>query len=336
VVVALLDLNEPRQMRVVVEDAVRQFATIDGVIHAAGLQEHTPLITTSRADCERMFASKVRGLFALEEALHGRDIDFCLMTSSLSPILGGLGFVAYSAANLFMDAFSQQVRQSRHSPWRSINWEAWHRIELTEDSVEESTGRLGAEMAQLVMSDNEVIDCFQRALAIEETPQLVIATGDLELRTNQWIRLESLEEKREEKSSPSDSPGYSRPKLQSDFVAPRDEIERTIVEVGRSVLGIEEIGIYDNFFEMGGSSLLAVQLMSRLREAFQQQISLSALFERPTIAGLAEVIRNGQPHEENLLEISRLLAEIENLDNDEIQGRLADAMQSGAFPQKSS
>lgn len=335
VVVVPLDFNEPGHMRVVVEEAVRQFATINGVIHAAGLQEHTPLITASRADCERMFASKVRGLFALEEALYGRDIDFCLMTSSLSPILGGLGFVAYSAANLFMDAFSQHVRQRRHSRWRSINWEAWHRRELTPDSVEASTGRLGAEMAELVMSDNEVIDCFQRALAIEEMPQLVIATGDLELRTNQWIRLESLQEKREEKSSAS-SPGYSRPKLQNDFVAPRDEVERTIVEVGRSVLGIEEIGIYDNFFEMGGSSLLGVQLMSRLREAFQQQISLRALFERPTVAGLAEVIRDGRPPEENLLEISSLLAEIENLDNDEIQVRLADAIQSAALPQKSS
>lgn len=328
VVIATLDFTERRQIRVVVEEAARRFGTINGVIHTAGLQEHTTLLTASRTDCERMFTSKVRGLFALEEVLRGRDMDFCLMTSSLSPILGGLGFVAYSAANLFMDAFVQYVRQSRHTRWRSINWEGWHRRELTPDSVKESIGSFGAEMEQLVMSDDEVIDCFQRALAIPETPQVVIATGDLKLRTDQWIRLESLQEKRSEKSGETPSPGYSRPKLQSDFVAPRDEVERTIVEVGRSVLGIEEIGVYDNFFEMGGSSLLAVQLVSRLREAFQQQISLRSLFERPTVAGLAEIIREGQPREENLIEISSLLAEIENLDDDEIQGRLADAMQS--------
>ena len=107
-----------------------------------------------------------------------------------------------------------------------------------------------------------------------------------------------------------------------DLVAPRDEIEQAIVEVGRAVLGIDEISIYDNFFDMGGSSLLAVQLMSRLRETFKQQIPLSALFEQPTVAGLAEVIREGDAKEEEIDEINALLEEIEALDEDEVERRL--------------
>ena len=324
VLVARWDEGDAAQVRAVVEGAVARFGELNGVIHAAGLQEHTPLLAADRDGCERMFASKVRGLFALEAALRGREVDFCLLTSSLSPILGGLGFVAYSAANLFLDAFAQHAREALRAPWRTVNWEGWHRRELITDAGEESVGSFGAELARLVMTDEEVIDCFRRVLPLAETPQLVISTGDLKLRIAQWVRLQSLQSERDE-APPS---GHERPKLQTDFVAPRDEVERTIVEVGSAVLGISDIGIYDNFFEMGGSSLLAVQLISRLREAFQQQISLRALFERPTVAGLAEVIRESRAQEESLTEISSLLAEIEGLDEAELQRRLEAEMQS--------
>jgi len=326
VLVRPLDLADAQQLRDLVGEAAGYFGALHGVVHAAGLQEHTPLVTVTRADCERMFAPKVEGLFALEQALQGREIDFCLFTSSLSPILGGLGFIAYSSANLFLDAYAQHARK-RGLPWRTINWESWHRREIPVDAGESSGAHFGNELAKLVMSDEEVVECFRRALAIADTPQLILATGDLKLRTDQWVRLESLENKPAGKSmepraeTAAHAAAAGKPQ-RSDLVGPRDEIERIIVEVGRSVLGIEEISVYDNFFELGGSSLLAVQLMSRLREAFQQQLPLRALFERPSVAGLADIIREGQAPEEDLLEISSLLAEIEALDEQEVERRL--------------
>jgi acyl carrier protein len=226
-----------------------------------------------------------------------------------------------------MDAFAHFVREQKQLPWRSINWEGWHREVLADGMHEESVGSFGVELAQLVMTDEEVAQCFQRVLPLTSLGQLIIATGDLQQRINQWIKLESLKEKATREAGPSASPGHSRPKLQSSYFPPRDKVERTIVDVGRSVLGIEDIGIYDNFFEMGGSSLLAVQLVSRLRDAFQQQIPLSVLFERPTVAGLAEVIRAKEPEQEKIDEITRLLAEIEQLDDEQIKRRLADEMQ---------
>ncbi len=325
VMVRSLDLTEPHQLRAMLEEAVNRFGALNGVIHAAGIQEHTPLLAATRADCERVFAPKVQGLLCIEAALRGHEIDFCLLTSSLSPLLGGLGFIAYSAANLFLDAFAQHVRSSRGLPWRTINWESWHRRELPAASGAAAIANFGTETAKLVLSDEEVIECFTRALAVRQTPQLIIATGDLQLRTAQWVRLESLREQQPEDPPQAPTPTHSRPRRQSDCIAPRDEIERIIVEVGRGVLGIDEISVHDNFFEMGGSSLLAVQLISRLREAFQQQLPLRALFERPTVAGLAEVIRAGQSAEEHSIEIATLLAEIETLDEEEVQRRLAES-----------
>ncbi|MBX3327338.1 MAG: amino acid adenylation domain-containing protein, partial [Nitrospira sp.] len=73
-------------------------------------------------------------------------------------------------------------------------------------------------------------------------------------------------------------------------VAPRNQVEESLAELWKSVLEVPEAGIHDHFFEHGGHSLLATQLVSRIREIFEVEVSLPALFERPTIAALAEEV----------------------------------------------
>ena len=73
-------------------------------------------------------------------------------------------------------------------------------------------------------------------------------------------------------------------------VAPRNEVEQTIAEIWQSLLGYERIGVHDDFFELGGHSLLALQVLSRVREAFEVELSMRAIFECRTVAELAEVV----------------------------------------------
>ena len=84
------------------------------------------------------------------------------------------------------------------------------------------------------------------------------------------------------------APDQIRPELQESFVAPRTPIEEIIAEVWAEVLKLGKVGIHDNFFDLGGHSLLATQIISRVRDAFQMDIPLRTLFEKPTVAGLAE------------------------------------------------
>jgi amino acid adenylation domain-containing protein len=73
-------------------------------------------------------------------------------------------------------------------------------------------------------------------------------------------------------------------------IAPRNQVEEGLAELWKSVLGVPDAGILDNFFERGGHSLLATQLLSRMREVFDVEVSLRVFFERPTIMGLAEEV----------------------------------------------
>jgi amino acid adenylation domain-containing protein len=86
------------------------------------------------------------------------------------------------------------------------------------------------------------------------------------------------------------SPTGLRPELESAYVAPATEIERTIASIWQAVLRLEKIGIHDNFFEVGGYSLLAIRVISRIRKASQIDLPLQSFFESPTIAGLSQAI----------------------------------------------
>jgi myxalamid-type nonribosomal peptide synthetase MxaA len=89
------------------------------------------------------------------------------------------------------------------------------------------------------------------------------------------------------------------------YVAPRNEIERAIAEVWREVLGVERVGVHDNFFESGGSSLLIVKLHGRLNAALGREIPLLELFRHTTIEALARTLSAPPPEAETPAEEAR-------------------------------
>ncbi|MEH1935807.1 MAG: amino acid adenylation domain-containing protein [Nostoc sp.] len=78
--------------------------------------------------------------------------------------------------------------------------------------------------------------------------------------------------------------------LEQDFVSPRTTVEEVLAKIWVEVLRLEQISVYDNFFEIGGHSLLATQVISRIRDTYQLDLPLRRLFDAPTVASLAESI----------------------------------------------
>ncbi len=86
------------------------------------------------------------------------------------------------------------------------------------------------------------------------------------------------------------APAHTRAALKAPYAAPRDEQEREIAAIGSEVLGVQRIGVHDDFFDLGGNSLLATRLIFLLQEQFEVKIPLARLFETPTIEGLSQAI----------------------------------------------
>jgi amino acid adenylation domain-containing protein len=84
------------------------------------------------------------------------------------------------------------------------------------------------------------------------------------------------------------APAALRPQIDNDFVPPRTPLEEVLCGIWTQVLGVEQIGVFDSFFDLGGHSLIATQIVSRVRQVCNVDLPLRALFEEPTVARLAE------------------------------------------------
>ena len=90
------------------------------------------------------------------------------------------------------------------------------------------------------------------------------------------------------------APEGLRPQLAAAYVAPQTETERVISAIWQDVLQIEKVGVYDNFFDLGGHSLLMVRVNRRLREELDREVSMIDLFRYPTVSALAEFLSQEQ------------------------------------------
>ncbi|HVF90714.1 MAG TPA: SDR family NAD(P)-dependent oxidoreductase [Blastocatellia bacterium] len=307
VMVIAADVADEQQMRSVVARIDERFGGLNGLIHAAGITSgasvFNPLMEIGRDETEAQFRPKVYGTYVLEKVLYGRDLDFCLMTSSNSSVLGGMGLVAYSAANAFMDAFASGSSKTGRLPWISSSWDPWP------EETKRYTG-VQTSMDRYVMTEQESTEAFRRIVTTAGGGHVVVATGDLTARLDLWIRRDH--------TSAADSPAaHPRPQIQGAYAAPRNEMERDIAELWQEILGVERVGIKDNFFDLGGHSLLATRLVARLRDLFNVSLPLQKFFEAPSVAGLAQAISDLKTELDDV-ERSRILELLAGLSDEEV------------------
>jgi acyl carrier protein len=116
----------------------------------------------------------------------------------------------------------------------------------------------------------------------------------------------------------------ARPDLKEAFVAPATPTEKTLAEIWTQVLNVSRIGINDNFFNLGGTSLMATQLLSYIYDAFQVELTLKELFDNaPTISGLAESIEQHQIEQASMSEIVATFEELNELSDDDARELLS-------------
>jgi amino acid adenylation domain-containing protein len=118
------------------------------------------------------------------------------------------------------------------------------------------------------------------------------------------------------------APDEGRPDLGTVYIAPRTALEEVLAAIWSELLRVERVGVLDSFFALGGQSLLAIQVVSRIGEALQIEVPLRRLFEAPTVGGLAEALLRDSSSPEEMERAARLVLDLLSLPEDEVDALL--------------
>jgi acyl transferase domain-containing protein/acyl carrier protein len=136
----------------------------------------------------------------------------------------------------------------------------------------------------------EGVEALRRILAARISPQVIVSARSLQAMIEQADRAVTREQLEAVKSKQQSKRAAPRRTDSSPYVAPESEAERVITRIWQEVLGVERVGIQDSFFELGGDSLSAVQVLSDLRKEFDVNIPPAMIFEGATVSALAKLL----------------------------------------------
>ena len=121
-------------------------------------------------------------------------------------------------------------------------------------------------------------------------------------------------------------PDSSRPNLDTPFIVPETSVEQALAKIWAEVLNVNHVGAHDNFFDLGGHSLAATRIVSRVIKHFQVDLPLQSLFQSPTVAEMATVIAEHQGKKLDQKELGDILVKLESLTEEEAERVLSESV----------
>jgi acyl transferase domain-containing protein/thioesterase domain-containing protein len=295
VMLAAADVAQIESMRDVVQELRKRFAPVHGIFHA-------------HEGGSAPLDAKMKGALVLDALLEADGPELFVCFSSLRSIVGPAANADDSSADAFLDAFAL-ARQARRPSCRTlcVSWDAWEgpdaaRSERPRDSAPD-----------LGLSPVEALEALDRILAVTASPQTVVCKVDLD-RMIDRLEVETRAARDREPSGVGAAGGQptAEPKSGAPAAVSRDAIERELASMWREFLGVAEVGVHDDFFELGGQSLVAVRIFHRIGEKYGVDLPLTTLLEASTIARCAAVVRerlDSSPHgDESIPEASSVKA----------------------------
>lgn len=325
VIYETVDICDEKQLLTAVEKAkVRWGKNLDGVIHLAGTFQEQLVVEQTPENLIAALRPKMLGAWVLHQLIKDNAESIFINFSCLHGFFGGTAVGAYAAANSFLDRFSYYQKYKSGLQSYCFVWSMWDETGMSQGYQMKNLLRTKGFYA---MPPSQAISSMIAALhhncshlfigldgskpniqrwqpEIEEAQKL---TGYFTATSSSVVKLPTLKVQDRFGTACAcnlvqllempltDSGAIDKDKLVRRFthqeasknVAPQNEIERQIAQIWQQVLGIPILSVHDNFFELGGNSLLAMQLISRLRDAFSLELSLYRLFASPTVADLA-------------------------------------------------
>jgi short-subunit dehydrogenase/acyl carrier protein len=252
---AITDENESMLLAAYIK---QKYGLVNGIIHAAGCVNFGLIINKSQQDIRNVIDPKLLGTINLQNAFQEHPYDFFLLFSSTATESAPPGIGDYIMANTFLDEFSRYYNNQK--PIKSIKWGMWREVGMsTPEKIANPSPEYLKHYQSFAMSPEEAISAFEKVLAIN-CPVVAITKEDL-------------------------TPIHQQPRPGFEF--DNEDVLAQIKDIWQKTLNTK-VDSDTDFFEAGGHSLLALQLISRMAEEMKIKISLQDIFAYPTIRALLQ------------------------------------------------
>jgi NAD(P)-dependent dehydrogenase (short-subunit alcohol dehydrogenase family)/acyl carrier protein len=295
------DVAREAEIRETIRLLRNQFGKINGIIHCAAVgtgQAGKPVKDDDKEVFRQVMAPKVQGTWILDRLTREDQPDFFVLFSSSITLMGGMGSGSYTAGNTYLNAFAS-YRGKAGLRTTAICWAAWEETLKKQHDIGIDKGK----HLFRVQSTAEILRAFSEILAGDRDVPVVI-TGRLNYKSEIFylgsrlpFRLSAELRERVEKyrehppgdSTPNENRQVSPVKLKGREDGHYQQLERQIAQVYGEFLGYPEISIYDNFYELGGDSIIAAKMVRAANQLPGVNLVVEDLLRYPTVKELANL-----------------------------------------------
>jgi len=312
ILVGQVDVCNTSQVRSLFEKIENEMPALSGIIHAAGLLDDDSLLNLDIDRLHNVMAPKVDGTWNLHHESTQLSLDFFVLYSSAVSVLGSPGQGNYTAANFYLDTMAN-YRQNLGLPAISINWGPWAEIGLAAERTEQlEEQKASTEHLVKTIKVDQGLEMLE-FLMHESLSQVAVLPFDLKDLLELYPFAANMPFFKEVGMKDRGVARlYARPNLQQKYVAPRSEVELKMTKLWEQTLHIDKVGIHDSFFELGGDSVLAAQILAKARKVYGISINPQDAFKSFTIEHLADMLE------------SEIIKQIEEMTDEEVQKQLSD------------
>jgi len=283
------DISDYDETIIAFDKLREKYGKINGVIHSAGVAGKGFIINKEWDQFNEVLKPKVYGTWIIDDVTSKDNLDFFILFSSFATVFGSRGQSDYIAANSYLDAFAY-FRKNKGKRTMVVNWSGWNETGMAVDNnINQNEGIFKTmNNSEAVKTFDDVFDKTAERIMIGEINNVIFAENkdyfNLKLSPKITNKISNFESKQIDKDN------YVEVIIKGKDFKCLTSTEIKLAKIWAEVIGLDEINIYDKFFEIGGDSLLATHLQKELNKVYPDVMDITDVFIYSSILEMAEFI----------------------------------------------
>ncbi|MDR0268843.1 SDR family NAD(P)-dependent oxidoreductase [Paenibacillus sp.] len=292
--VYIADITDKTQITNALHEIRERFNRIHGVIHLAGAADDAYIMNKEDEEANKVLKPKMIGTWLVDQLTRQDDLQFFILSSSISSMLGEAGQADYTAANVFQDSYCD-YRNSQGLNTICFNWPAWKDIGIASRFNIQDGVFYSLTATQAMQAFHRVIGSpYKRVIVGRMNMQIISANYDsipLRLSDTLMKAMQPVAKKDHLKSN------HKKALVTNERQRTMTTLER-VKQIWMDLFESENIDINMSFSDMGGDSIMATYLLKEIDKEFPGQVDIASVFNYPTISKLSDFIESKQVKKE--------------------------------------